>query len=347
MAFNDPLFSAIDMFGGKTEYEPLYYSKPLKQATEDSISQMAIDRAGYNRDIGNIEGEVAGAQALYKQITPEDVSILGRIAQQASANPQDIFDTLASRYSGLATNFLGQLNAGGLSAIDKLNLSRSGMGGRGNARSRYENLLSANRMGQAAVPLFNTALSSIAPAVTTLSNVGTQNARSAMEAIAQRGNIPLRGVGLSFLPMEARGQASNTQADLLGKIGAANVANIFGIEAKDNFARKLGKYGNQQAGQLMDLAKSAASMYFTGGLAGMGGMGGGEGGGTGGAGGIFSQIFGMQKPTGGGGGGGGGQSGTNYTPYIPVAPQAPSFGYSAPQYQGYQPPPSYQGSFGY
>lgn len=346
MAFSDPLFSAIDMFGGKTEYEPLYYSKPLKQATEDAISQLALDRAGYNRDIGNIEGEVARAQQLYGQITPEDVSILGRIARQASANPQDIFDTLASRYSGLATNFLGQLNAGGLNAIDKLNLSRSGMGGRGNARSRFENLLSANRMGQAAVPLFNTALSSIAPAVTTLSNVGTQNARSAMEAIAQRGNIPLRGVGLSFLPMEARGQASGTQADLLGRIGQANVANIFGIDAKDNFARKLGKWGNQQAGQIMDLAKTAASMYFTGGLGGLGGMMG--GGGTGGAGGIFSQIFGMQKLTGGGGGGSANnQSGGNFTPYIPVAPQAPMFGYNVPTYGGPQPIPSYQGSFGY
>lgn len=320
MAFSDPIFSAIDMFGGKTEYEPLYYSKPLKQATEDAISQLALDRAGYNRDIGNIEGEVARAQQLYGQIAPEDVSILGRIARQASANPQDIFDTLASRYSGLATNFLGQLNAGGLNAIDKLNLSRSGMGGRGNARSRFENLLSANRMGQAAVPLFNTALSSIAPAVTTLSNVGTQNARSAMEAIAQRGNIPLRGMGLSFLPMEARGQVSGTQTDLLGRIGQANVANIFGLNAKDNFARKLGKWGNQQVGQIMDL--------FTGGLGGLGGMMGG--------GGIFSQIFGMQKPTGG-----------NFTPYIPVAPQAPMFGYNVPTYGGPQPIPSYQGSFGY
>jgi hypothetical protein len=347
MAFKDPLFSAIDMFGGKTEYEPLYYSKPLKQATEDSISQLGVDRAGYNKDIGNIEGEVAGAQALYKDATREDMGNLGKIVNQSAADPRDLFSFLATQFPGMADAMLGKLNAGGLSAVDKIGLSGRGYGGRGNARSRFETILATNRMGQAAIPLFQTAMNSIIPGVTALSNVGSQNARTAMEAIAQRGNIPLRGVGLSFLPMEARGQASNNQADLLGKIGAANVANIFGIDAKDNFARKLGKYGNEQAGQAMDLAKTAASMYFTGGMAGMGGMGG--GGGTGGAGGIFSQIFGMQKPTGGGGGGGGGQGGSspNYTPYIPVAPQAPSFGYSAPQYQGYQPPPSYQGSFGY
>jgi hypothetical protein len=342
MAFKDPLFSAIDMFGGKTEYEPLYYSKPLKQATEDSISQMAVDRAGYNRDIGNIEGEVAGAQALYKQITPEDVSTLGRIAQQSSINPQDLFDVLASRYQGMADSSLAKLNAGGLSALDKLNLSRSGRGGRGNARSRYENILSANRFSQSAVPLFSQAMGSVTPAVTALSNVGAQNARTAMDAISQRGNLPLRGVGLSFLPMDARGQASNTQADLLGKIGAANVANIFGIESKDNFARKLGKYGNEQAGQIMDLAKSAASMYFTGGLGGMGGMGGGGGEGGGG----FSQIFGMLNK---GKGGGGQQQGgyiPSYTPvYQPQQYQQPSFGYSTPAY-GQQQQPGYSGYFG-
>jgi hypothetical protein len=186
-----------------------------------------------------------------------------------------------------------------LSAVDKLNLSRGGYGGRTGGLSRFETLLANNRSAQNSLPLYQQAIAAISPASSALGNTTAQNANTAMSAISARGNLPLRGVGLGFLPMEARNQAAQQNANLLGSLTDTNQKNIMGYKAIDNWAKKISDYGNTQAGQVMDLAKTAASMYFGGGLGGAAGAMGGGGGGGG-----FSQIFGMLNK-----GGGGGQSG--------------------------------------
>jgi len=317
MAFQDPIAGIIGMFGD-TNYRTLYSdNEALRPALTDAVRQLASDRSADQRSIAQIEGEVNKAQGLYDQITPEDLAVLGRIARTASVNPLDTFDALSSRYTSLANQFADRLGGGALSAVDKLGLSRAGYGGRGGGRSRYETILATNRSNQAALPLFQTALSSISPATSAIGNTSAQQANTAMDAIAARGNLPLRGVGLGFLPMQARGEAATRNASLLGSLTQTNNANIMGYKAEDNWAKKLSDFGNQQAGQIMDLAKSAGSMLMGGGLGGLGGMLGGGGGGGGG----FSQIFGMLNR-----GGGAGQ--TNQNVYNPFVAPAPSFAQS-------------------
>lgn len=313
MAFQDPIAGIIGMFGD-TNYRTLYSdNEALRPALVDAVRQLGTDRAADQRTIGNIEAEVAGAQNLYRQITPEDVSVLGRIAANASVNPLDTFDALQSRYTNLANSFADRLAGGGLSAVDKLNLSRSGYGGRTGGRSRFETILSTNRANQNALPLYQQAIQSISPAASALGNTQAQQANTAMQAIAARGNIPLRGVGLSFLPMEARGEAARRNAELLGSLTATNQANIMGYKAEDNWAKKLSDFGNQQAGQIMDLAKTGIGLFGGGGLGGIGGMLGGGGGGGG-----FSQIFGLLNR--GGGGGQGAVSNNVYNPFVSSVP---------------------------
>jgi hypothetical protein len=320
MAFQDPIAGIVGMFGD-TKYETLYNdNEALRPALVDSVRQLGIDRNADQRTVDQIQGEVANAQDLYRQITPEDLSVLGQIARNSAVNPLDNFDALSSRYSNLANSFADRMAGAGLGAVDKLNLSRTGFGGRGGGgRSRFETILSTNRSNQAALPLFQTALSSISPATSALSNSTAQQANTAMQAIAARGNLPLRGVGLSFLPMQARGEAAQRNAALLGSLTNTNQANIMGYKAHDNWAKKLSDYGNQQAGQIMDLAKTAASMYFGGGL---GGAAGALGGGGGGGGGGFSQIFGLLNQ--GQGQGGQGQVSNNvYNPQFGSYQQSP------------------------
>jgi hypothetical protein len=320
MAFTSPIAGIVGMFGD-TKYKTLYSDdQALRPALVDSVNQLAIDRAADNRSISNIDAEVANAQEMYRQITPEDLAALGRVVQTASVNPLDTFDALSSRYTGLANSFADRLAGSGLSAVDKLNLSRGGYGGRTGGRSRFETILANNRSAQNALPLFQQAIAAISPATTALGNTTAQNANTTMNAVAARGNLPLRGVGLGFLPMQARGEAAQRNANLLGSLTTTNNANILGTVAEDNWARKISNAANTQAGQAMDLAKTAASMYFGGGLGGAAGAMGGGGGGGGGGG--FSQIFGMLNKGGSGGGqtggfqgfGGGGQGSPNFYP---------------------------------
>jgi len=303
MAFQDPIAGIVGMFG-KTDYKTLYSDPTTRSALVDSVNQLGIDRASNAKDISNIGSEVANAQNMYRQITPEDTASLGRIVNTASVNPLDNFDALMSRYTGLANSFADRMAGAGLSAVDKLNLSRGGYGGRTGGLSRFETLLANNRSAQNALPLYQQAISSISPATSALGNTAAQNANTAMSAITARGNLPLRGVGLSFLPMEARNQAAQQNAGLLGSLTASNNANVMGYQANDNWAKKLSDYGNTQAGQAVDAAKTAASIYAGGGMGGGGGASGGGGGG-------FSQIFGMLNRGGGGNGyvGGGGSGG--------------------------------------
>lgn len=344
MAFQDPIAGIIGMFGD-TNYRTLYSdNEALRPALVDAVRQLGTDRAADQRTIGNIEAEVAGAQNLYRQITPEDVSVLGRIAANASVNPLDTFDALQSRYTNLANSFADRLAGGGLSAVDKLNLSRGGYGGRTGGRSRFETILSTNRANQNALPLFQSAIQSISPAASALGNTQAQQANTAMQAIAARGNIPLRGVGLSFLPMEARGEAARRNAELLGSLTATNQANIMGYKAEDNWAKKLSDFGNQQAGQIMDLAKTGLGVLGGGGvgniLGGIGQIGSMFGGGSGGGG--FSQIFGMLNK------GGGGVGNNVYNPFVapqPAYTSAPSGsfgGYGSSPTWGF--PANYSGS---
>ena len=196
MAFQDPIAGIIGMFGD-TNYRTLYSdNEALRPALTDAVRQLASDRSADQRSIAQIEGEVNKAQGLYDQITPEDLAVLGRIARTASVNPLDTFDALSSRYTSLANQFADRLGGGALSAVDKLGLSRAGYGGRGGGRSRYETILATNRSNQAALPLFQTALSSISPATSAIGNTSAQQANTAMDAIAARGNLPLRGWGL-------------------------------------------------------------------------------------------------------------------------------------------------------
>lgn len=325
MAFQDPIAGIIGMFGD-TNYRTLYSdNEALRPALVDAVRQLGADRAADQRTIGNIESEVAGAQNLYSQITPEDLAVLGRIARNASVNPLDTFDALQSRYTGMANSFADRLAGGGLSAVDKLNLSRGGFGGRTGGRSRFETILATNRSNQNALPLFQSAIQSISPAASALGNTQAQQANTAMQAITSRGNIPLRGVGLSFLPMEARGEAARRNAELLGSLTATNQANIMGYKAEDNWAKKLSDFGNQQAGQIMDLAKTGIGLLGGGGLGGIGGMLGGGGGGGGG----FSQIFGLLN-RGGGGGGQGAVSNNVYNPFVSSVPATNPYTISNP-----------------
>jgi len=309
MAFTSPIAGIVGMFGD-TKYKTLYSdAEALRPALIDSVKQLATDRAADNRSIDNIDAEVANAQNMYRQITPEDLAALGRVVQTASVNPLDTFDALTSRYTGLANSFADRLSGMGLSAVDKLNLSRAGYGGREGGRSRFETLLANNRSAQNSLPLFQQAIAAISPATSALGNTTAQNANTTMNAVSARGNLPLRGVGLGFLPMQARGEAAQRNAGLLSSLTATNQANIMGYKAEDNWAKKISDAANTQAGQAMDLAKTAASMYFGGGLGGAAGAMGGGGGGGG-----FSQIFGMLNKGGSGGGGqGGGQGGGGFS----------------------------------
>ena len=314
MAYQSPIAGIVGMFGD-TKYKTLYSDEEaLRPALVDSVNQLAVDRAANAKSVGNIDAEVANAQNMYRQITPEDLASLGGIVKNASINPLDTFDALMSRYTGLANSFSDRMANQGLSAVDKLNLSRGGYGGRTGGLSRFETLLANNRSAQNSLPLYQQAIAAISPASSALGNTTAQNANTAMSAISARGNLPLRGVGLGFLPMEARNQAAQQNANLLGSLTDTNQKNIMGYKAIDNWAKKISDYGNTQFNQAIDTAKTAASMYFGGGLGGAAGAMGGGGGGGGG----FSQIFEMLNKGGGGGGGGGqgggGQQGQNFYP---------------------------------
>ena len=302
----EPIAGIIGMFG-KTNYKTLYSDDKTRSALVDSVNQLGIDRQADNRSIENINAEVANAQNMYRQITPEDLASLGGIVKNASINPLDTFDALMSRYTGLANSFSDRMANQGLSAVDKLNLSRGGYGGRTGGLSRFETLLANNRSAQNSLPLYQQAIASISPASSALGNTTAQNANTAMSAITARGNLPLRGVGLGFLPMQARGEAAQRNAGLLGSLTNTNNSNIMGYQAEGNWAKKVSDQMNTQFNQAIDNTKEAANMAlsaYTGGLAGGGATQGGGGGGG------FSQIFGLlNKGNSGGGSGGYGQFG--------------------------------------
>lgn len=267
------LGDALDGFMGR-KLKQINYSDPLNQAYNNLIPNVKNVGDANSADIESFASALRGARAKDSAAQDGDIALLqgaaNRLANSGGLDDYRAIGDYNKSFVSDAAKSMVDLSSG----ADKLALARLGYGGRG--PSTFQTRTTADRVARNTAPLWQSALSSIAPGVTAVGQTNRGNAVTLADLINEKAGIPFRGIDSILDPSRAR--SNNLQATLqaLGLLGSGVKSNTAGFKEEKN---KLAAGFQAIDGGLNSALDTVLSLYSGGLAGGGGGMGGLFGGG--------------------------------------------------------------------
>jgi hypothetical protein len=250
----------LALFGNQGELVKEWLSKDLLKQGDATTAELPAYRAGLDSDLNRILAAISGAQPEVKKVGDEDLSSLGQLLQQnVQTRPLDTAMTYGNYSTGLLDKVAKNIAGYGKSQDNRL-LASLGHGGGGGSTFQTNTIL--DRVSKNLAPAYSSIIAGIPGAVSTFSQGDASRANNAINLVAQRAGIPLRGIQTEMLGSGQRAQTMSDKIGALTGLSQAYRSNYLG----SRYVPSKGERIASGAGNALDGILDAYVAYQTGGL---------------------------------------------------------------------------------